>query len=143
MSDALRVINSVTEMEELGSRIGAKLKAGDVILLRGELGAGKTALTRGIGSALGITDVSSPTFVISRIYPGRIPLVHVDAYRLMGSELAAFDDLDLDSRIPRSITVVEWGDGFVERIVDQFITVDIKLGESEEQRIVSIEGIDL
>jgi len=142
MSDALRVINSVTEMEELGSRIGAKLKAGDVILLRGELGAGKTALTRGIGSALGITDVSSPTFVISRIYPGRIPLVHVDAYRLMGSELAAFDDLDLDSRIPRSITVVEWGDGFVERIVDQFITVDIKLGDSEEQRIVSIEGID-
>jgi len=143
MSDALRVINSVEAMEDLGARIGAKLKAGDVILLRGELGAGKTALTRGIGSALGITDVSSPTFVISRIYPGRIPLVHVDAYRLMGSELAAFDDLDLDSRIPRSITVVEWGDGFVERIVDQFITVDIKLGESEEQRIVSIEGIDL
>ena len=143
MSDALRVINSVEAMEDLGARIGAKLKAGDVILLRGELGAGKTALTRGIGSALGITDVSSPTFVISRIYPGRIPLVHVDAYRLMGSELAAFDDLDLDSRIPRSITVVEWGDGFVERIVDQFITVDIKLGDSEEQRIVSIEGIDL
>jgi len=142
MSDALRVINSVEAMEDLGARIGAKLKAGDVILLRGELGAGKTALTRGIGSALGITDVSSPTFVISRIYPGRIPLVHVDAYRLMGSELAAFDDLDLDSRIPRSITVVEWGDGFVERIVDQFITVDIKLGDSEEQRIVSIEGID-
>ena len=143
MSDALRMINSVTEMEELGSRIGAKLKAGDVVLLRGELGAGKTALTRGIGSALGITEVSSPTFVISRIYPGTIPLVHVDAYRLMGSELAAFDDLDLDSRIPRSITVVEWGDGFVERIVDQFITVDIKLGDSGEQRIVSIEGIDL
>ena len=143
MSDALRVINSVEAMEDLGARIGAKLKAGDVILLRGELGAGKTALTRGIGSALGITDVSSPTFVISRIYPGRIPLVHVDAYRLMGSELAAFDDLDLDSRIPRSITVVEWGDGFVERIVDQFITIDIRIGESEEQRIVSIEGIDL
>jgi len=137
-------INSPEEMFELGKKIGSKLVAGDVILLRGELGAGKTALTRGIGSALGIDDVSSPTFVISKIYQGgRLPLIHVDAYRLMGSELAGFDDLDLESRIPASITVVEWGDGFVQRVVDKFITVAISFGNSDSERIVDVEGIEL
>jgi tRNA threonylcarbamoyladenosine biosynthesis protein TsaE len=137
-------INSPEEMFELGKKIGSKLVAGDVILLRGELGAGKTALTRGIGSSLGIDDVSSPTFVISKIYQGRrLPLIHVDAYRLMGSELAGFDDLDLELRIPSSITVVEWGDGFVQRVVDKFITVAISFGNSDSERIVDVEGIEL
>jgi len=137
-------INSPEEMFELGKRIGSKLQAGDVILLRGELGAGKTALTRGIGTSLGIDDVSSPTFVISKIYQGgRVPLIHVDTYRLMGSELAGFDDLDLESRIPTSITVVEWGDGFVQRIADKFITVAISFGKSDSERIVEIEGLEL
>ncbi len=137
-------INSPEEMFELGKRIGSKLQVGDVILLRGELGAGKTALTQGIGTSLGIDDVSSPTFVISKIYQGgRVPLIHVDAYRLMGSELAGFDDLDLESRIPTSITVVEWGDGFVQRIVDKFITVAISFGKSDSERIVEIEGLEL
>jgi tRNA threonylcarbamoyladenosine biosynthesis protein TsaE len=137
-------INSPEEMFELGKKIGSKLVAGDVILMRGELGAGKTALTRGIGSALGIKDVSSPTFVISKIYQGGpLPLIHVDAYRLMGGELAGFDDLDLESRIPTSITVVEWGDGFVQRVVDKFITVAISFGQSDSERIVDVEGIDL
>jgi tRNA threonylcarbamoyladenosine biosynthesis protein TsaE len=137
-------INSPEEMFELGKKIGSKLVAGDVILLRGELGAGKTTLTRGIGSALGIKDVSSPTFLISKIYQGGpLPLIHVDAYRLMGGELAGFDDLDLESRIPTSITVVEWGDGFVQRVVDKFITVAISFGLSDSERIVEIEGIDL
>ena len=127
-------INSPEEMFELGKRIGSKLQAGDVILLRGELGAGKTALTRGIGTSLGIDDVSSPTFVISKIYQGgRVPLIHVDAYRLMGSELAGFDDLDL----------VEWGDGFVQRIADKFITVAISFGKSDSERIVEIESLEL
>ncbi len=137
-------INSPEEMFELGKRIGSKLQAGDVILLRGELGAGKTALTRGIGTSLGIDDVSSPTFVISKIYQGgRVPLIHVDAYRLMGSEFAGFDDLDLESRIPTSITVVEWGDGFVQRIADKFITVAISFGKSDSERIVEIESLEL
>jgi len=137
-------INSPEKMFELGKRIGSKLQAGDVILLRGELGAGKTALTRGIGTSLGIDDVSSPTFVISKIYQGgRVPLIHVDAYRLMGSELAGFDDLDLESRIPTSITVVEWGDGFVQRIADKFITVAISFGKSDSERIVEIESLEL
>ena len=89
------IIDSPEAMESLGVRIGSQLKAGDVILLNGELGAGKTTLVRGIGASLGIAPITSPTFVISKIYTGDIPLVHVDAYRLIGNELALFDDLDL------------------------------------------------
>ena len=118
MSDQVFEVHSVGEMEELGSRVGARLVAGAVLLLRGELGAGKTAFTRGIGKSLGIDDVTSPTFVIAKIHPGAIPLVHVDAYRLLGKEFAVFDDLDLETRIPQSITVIEWGSGFVERLSD-------------------------
>ena len=137
------IIDSPESMVALGARIGTKLKAGDVLLLRGELGAGKTALARGIGVSLGIDGITSPTFVITKIYPGPIPLVHVDAYRLIGQELAAFDDLDLETRIPLSITVIEWGSGFIERLVDSFIEVDIDFTESPNQRSVEIKGLDL
>lgn len=143
MSSAPRLISSVSEMEELGLLIGGKLSAGDVLLLNGELGAGKTALTRGIGRALEIDGVTSPTFVISKIYPGPIPLVHVDAYRLMGQELAVFDDLDLEVRIPQSITVIEWGRGFVERLSDFYIEIDIEFGQESDERIVTVQGLDL
>lgn len=137
------IIDSPESMVALGARIGSKLKAGDVLLLRGELGAGKTALARGIGVALGIDGITSPTFVITKIYPGPIPLVHVDAYRLIGQELAAFDDLDLETRIPLSITVIEWGSGFIERLVDSFIEIDIDFTELPNQRSVEIKGLDL
>ena len=137
------IIDSPESMVALGAKIGSKLKAGDVLLLRGELGAGKTALTRGIGTALGIDGITSPTFVITKIYPGTIPLVHVDAYRLIGQEFAAFDDLDLETRIPLSITVIEWGSGFIERLVDSFIEIDIDFTESPNQRSVEIKGFDL
>ncbi len=130
-------------MEELGYSIGAKLKRGDVLLLKGELGTGKTALTRGIGRALGIDDVTSPTFVISKIHQGRIPLIHVDAYRLIGQEFGVFDDLDLDTRIPQSITVIEWGGGFVERLNAPFIEIDIDFGQALNERIVMIKGLEL
>ncbi len=130
-------------MEELGYNIGAKLKRGDVLLLKGELGAGKTALTRGIGRALGVDDVTSPTFVISKIHQGRIPLLHVDAYRLLGQEFAVFDDLDLDTWIPQSITVIEWGVGFVERLNASYIEIDIDFGQALNERIVTITGIEL
>jgi tRNA threonylcarbamoyladenosine biosynthesis protein TsaE len=143
MSSNSFAIGSVSEMQALGQRIGSHLLAGDVLLLKGELGAGKTALTRGIGESLGLTDISSPTFVISKIHPGKIPFIHVDAYRLRGSEIALFDDLDLESRIPGSITVIEWGSGFVERLVSTFITVNIEFGATETDRIVSITGLDL
>ncbi len=133
-------IKSVEEMHSFGRRVGAQLEAGDLILLSGPLGAGKTALTQGIGRALGIENVTSPTFVISRIHPGKIPLVHVDAYRLQGEATAIFDDLDLESYLDTSITVVEWGEGLADRLADQYLEIKIEFGESDDLRNVSIIG---
>lgn len=130
-------------MKDLGEKVGKKLVAGDVVVLRGELGAGKTTFTQGVGRSMGISKLTSPTFVISKIYPSVIPLVHVDAYRLIGHELAVFDDLDLETRIPQSITIIEWGSGFVERLVDSFIEIDIVFGSNSEERTVDIVGLDL
>jgi tRNA threonylcarbamoyladenosine biosynthesis protein TsaE len=131
-------VNNIAEMYELGASLGKDLKAGDLVLLSGPLGAGKTALTQGIGLALGIENITSPTFVISRIHPGKIPLVHVDAYRLQGDSTAIFDDLDLESYLPTSITVVEWGEGLADRLADQYLEIKIEFGESDDQRLVSI-----
>ena len=125
-------------MHKLGAQIGKQLKPGDLVLLSGPLGAGKTALTQGIGQELGIQNVTSPTFVISRIHQGKIPLVHVDAYRLQGDSTAIFDDLDLESYLPTSVTVVEWGEGLANRLADQYLEIQIEFGESDDQRLVSI-----
>ncbi len=125
-------------MHKLGAQIGKQLKPGDLVLLSGPLGAGKTALTQGIGQALGIQNVTSPTFVISRIHQGKIPLVHVDAYRLQGDSTAIFDDLDLESYLPTSVTVVEWGEGLANRLADQYLEIQIVFGENDDQRLVSI-----
>ena len=133
-------VNSVEEMKALGQNIGEKLRVGDLVLLSGPLGAGKTALTQGIGRALGIENITSPTFVISRIHEGRIRLVHVDAYRLQGEMNAIFDDLDLESYLPSSITVVEWGEGLADRLADQYLEIMIEFGENDDQRLVSIIG---
>ena len=127
-------------MHKLGARIGVQLKAGDLLLLSGPLGAGKTALTQGIGQALGIENITSPTFVISRIHPGKIPLVHVDAYRLQEGSKAIFDDLDLESYLPTSITVVEWGEGLANRLADEFLEIQIEFGVNDEQRLISVIG---
>ena len=124
-------------MHKLGAQIGKQLKPGDLVLLSGPLGAGKTALTQGIGQALGIQNVTSPTFVISRIHQGKIPLVHVDAYRLQGDSTAIFDDLDLESYLPTSVTVVEWGEGLANRLADQYLEIQIEFGENDDQRLVS------
>ena len=125
-------------MHKLGAQIGKQLKPGDLVLLSGPLGAGKTALTQGIGQALGIQNVTSPTFVISRIHQGKIPLVHVDAYRLQGDSTAIFDDLDLESYLPTSVTVVEWGEGLATRLADQYLEIQIEFGANDDQRLVSI-----
>lgn len=127
-------------MHDLGARIGKALTPGDLVLLSGPLGAGKTALTQGIGKALGIENITSPTFVISRIHPGKIRLVHVDAFRLQGDSTAIFDDLDLESYLPTSITVVEWGEGLADRLAEQYLEIQIEFGENDEQRLVSIVG---
>ena len=133
-------VNSLAEMHKLGARIGVQLKDGDLLLLSGPLGAGKTALTQGIGQALGIENITSPTFVISRIHPGKIPLVHVDAYRLQEGSTAIFDDLDLESYLPTSITVVEWGEGLANRLADEFLEIQIEFGVNDEQRLISVIG---
>lgn len=133
-------VNNLAEMHKLGAQIGVQLKAGDLLLLSGPLGAGKTALTQGIGQALGIENITSPTFVISRIHPGKIPLVHVDAYRLQEGSTAIFDDLDLESYLPTSITVVEWGEGLANRLADEFLEIQIEFGVKDDQRLISVIG---
>ncbi|WP_336659169.1 tRNA (adenosine(37)-N6)-threonylcarbamoyltransferase complex ATPase subunit type 1 TsaE [Leucobacter sp. USHLN153] len=116
-------------MGELGERLGRVLRAGDLVILTGPLGAGKTTLTRGIGAGLGVRGpVQSPTFVLARTHPslvGGAPLVHVDAYRLGGSE--ELDDLDLD--FEGSVVVAEWGAGIVETRSDWLeITIERPIG---------------
>lgn len=136
----MAVVRSPEAMKELGRHIGENLHAGDLILLKGDLGAGKTALTQGIGAALGIVDITSPTFVISRIHHGKETLVHVDAYRLVGEPLAFFDDLDLDSHLQSSIIVIEWGESFVERLADSYLEISIEYGSGDNDRVVSSRG---
>ena len=125
-------------MHDLGVQLGKKLKAGDLLLLSGPLGSGKTALTQGIGEALGFKNITSPTFVISKIYRGTPNLIHVDAYRLQGQGTAIFDDLDLESYLPSSVTVVEWGAGLVDRIADKYLEIKLDHGESESVRTLEL-----
>ena len=125
-------------MHQLGAKIGVKLKSGDVVVLTGELGSGKTTLTQGIGSAFGVASVTSPTFVISRVHKGEPNFIHVDAYRLIGSDLNAFSDLDFESYLKNSVFVIEWGSDFVNTLTDQFLEIVIKQGETENSRIVSV-----
>ncbi|MCW2713300.1 MAG: tRNA ((37)-N6)-threonylcarbamoyltransferase complex ATPase TsaE [Frankiales bacterium] len=114
-------LDGVSATRSLGERLAATLRPGDLVVLSGPLGAGKTALAQGIGAGLGVTGaVTSPTFVLARVHRGPVPLVHVDAYRLRGDGSAGggadldLDDLELDEWLPDSVTVVEWGEGVVE-----------------------------
>ncbi|HZG93429.1 MAG TPA: tRNA (adenosine(37)-N6)-threonylcarbamoyltransferase complex ATPase subunit type 1 TsaE [Mycobacteriales bacterium] len=127
-------------MRELGVRLAGLLDAGDLVVLTGSLGAGKTVLTQGIGAGLGVDGtVTSPTFVISRVHRGgRVPLVHVDAYRIGG--LAEVDDLDLDTSVGDSVTVVEWGAGLVEDLADARLEVDIQRPVDGDVRTVTISA---
>jgi len=129
------------EMFAFGAKLGSQLKAGDLILITGPLGAGKTLLTQGIGSALGISGITSPTFVISRVHQGTVPLIHVDAYRLLidGQANLYLDDLDLDSALPGSVTVIEWGGAEAARLSED--RLEISIDRSEEVRQVSAVGV--
>jgi tRNA threonylcarbamoyladenosine biosynthesis protein TsaE len=137
----MKNIASATEMHELGSRIGEQLKPGDLILLNGDLGAGKTVLVQGIAQSLGIEGVTSPTFVISKSYRGSLPLIHVDVYRLLDSGKAALflDDLDLDSDRENSVTVIEWGGAESARLSDE--RLEITIDRSDEVRKVSFNCV--
>jgi tRNA threonylcarbamoyladenosine biosynthesis protein TsaE len=124
------VLPAVEDTRALGAALAPLLRAGDLVVLVGPLGAGKTALAQGIGEALGVREpVTSPTFVIARVHRGgRLPLVHVDAYRLGGA--ADVDDLDLDVTVASSVTVVEWGQGLVEQLTDEHL--EIRLDRRED-----------
>jgi len=119
------VLPTVADTQELGRRLAELLRPGDLVVLAGPLGAGKTALTQGIGAGLGVRGpVTSPTFVLARVHrDGRVPLVHVDAYRLSG--MADVDDLDLDATTDEAVTVVEWGHGLVEQLADEHLVVEL------------------
>ena len=134
-------ITTPEEMFALGKRIGGHVRGGDLILLNGPLGAGKTLLVQGIGAALGFSDVTSPTFVISRTHKGPLPLIHVDVYRLLeGDRAAAFlDDLDLDSAADSAVTVIEWGGQESARLSDE--RLEITIDRSGETREVSINPV--
>jgi tRNA threonylcarbamoyladenosine biosynthesis protein TsaE len=126
-------------MHQLGLRISAHLRAGDLLLVNGPLGAGKTVLAQGVGEGLGVTGVTSPTFVISRVHKAAIPFIHVDAYRLVDSENPNLylDDLDLD--IANSITLIEWGGAESARLSED--RLEITIDRSNEERTVEIKAV--
>ena len=129
------------DTERLGRKLGARLRAGDLVVLSGPLGAGKTVLARGIGVGLGVQGpVTSPTFVIAREHPAGprgVPLVHVDAYRLDG--LDELDDLDLDTDLVDAAVVVEWGEGLAERLAQEHLLVRLDRRD-DDVRVATLDG---
>jgi tRNA threonylcarbamoyladenosine biosynthesis protein TsaE len=128
-------------MHQLGAQIGKQLKSGDVVVLTGELGAGKTVLTQGIGSVFGLENVTSPTFVISRIHKGKPNFIHIDAYRLLDTGVSAFADLDFESYLSNSVFVIEWGKDFVTQLSDQYLDIKISSTTDESERVLEITGV--
>ena len=135
---------TVDDTRTFGRRLAGLLRAGDLVILDGPLGAGKTALVQGIGAGLGVRgEITSPTFVIARVHRpdparwGRVTLVHVDAYRI--GSMAEVDDLDLDASLEDAVTVVEWGEGKVEQLTDAHLIVHLERRE-DDTRLVTLTG---
>ena len=137
-------VHSPQEMQELGRALARLLRPGDLVMLTGELGAGKTTLTRGLGEGLGVRGaVTSPTFVIARVHPSLDagpPLVHVDAYRL--GSFAEVEDLDLEASLEEAVTVVEWGEGKAEGLAPDRLEVVLRRARGGESRPASGGGAD-
>jgi tRNA threonylcarbamoyladenosine biosynthesis protein TsaE len=136
---------TASDTQAFGRRLAGLLRAGDLVILAGPLGAGKTALAQGIGAGLSVRGaVTSPTFVIARVHQpdrpngGQLPLVHVDAYRLAG--MAEVDDLDLEASLDEAVTVVEWGEGKVEQLSDTHLLIRLRR-EEDDQRTVELIGV--
>jgi len=133
-------------MRDLGRELAARLRAGDLVILTGPLGAGKTTLVQGIGAGLNVRGpVTSPTFVIARVHPvlagsGRSgpSLVHADAYRL--GSVSELDDLDLDLDVDRAVTVVEWGEGLAEGLAEDRLEISIRPDPDSDVRTVRLTG---
>jgi tRNA threonylcarbamoyladenosine biosynthesis protein TsaE len=132
-------IATADQMHQLGEKLSTQLRAGDLVLVNGPLGAGKTVLAQGVGAGLGITGITSPTFVISRVHKAAVPFIHVDAYRLVDSENPNLylDDLDLD--IAGSITLIEWGGAESARLSED--RLEITIDRSDDVRKVEIRPV--
>jgi tRNA threonylcarbamoyladenosine biosynthesis protein TsaE len=137
------VLPGVDDTRALGRVLGGLLRAGDLVVLTGGLGAGKTTLTQGLGDGLGVRGpVTSPTFVIARVHPSTVrgpALVHVDAYRLAGA--LELDDLDLDASVDDSVTVVEWGHGLAEDLSEDRLEVVLDVDPTTEVRVATVTGV--
>ena len=142
MANGVRIVlPTAADTRALGGRLARVLRAGDLVVLDGPLGAGKTVMVQGIGAGLGVKGtVVSPTFVIARVHrpltDATLPLVHVDAYRL--GSLAEVDDLDLDVSVSDAVTVVEWGSGKVERLTDAHLEIRLERAEQDETRTAAL-----
>ena len=132
-------VPTAEDMHQLGVNLSAHLRAGDLVLVNGPLGAGKTVLAQGVGAGLGITGITSPTFVISRVHKAAVAFIHVDAYRLVDSENPNLylDDLDLD--IAGSITLIEWGGAESARLSED--RLEITIDRSDDARKVEITAV--
>ncbi|MGI5485863.1 tRNA (adenosine(37)-N6)-threonylcarbamoyltransferase complex ATPase subunit type 1 TsaE [Microtetraspora malaysiensis] len=139
----MRTVRTTEETRALGAEIAEVLRPGDLVVLTGPLGAGKTTLVQGIGEGLKVRGpITSPTFVIARVHPslsGGPALVHVDAYRIGGA--LEVDDLDLDASLEDSVTVVEWGEGLVEGLAEDRLEVLIERDAEGEDRRVRLRGV--
>ena len=131
---------TVEDTRAFGARLGSLLRAGDLVVLTGPLGAGKTVLVQGIGAGLHVRGTGvSPTFVIARVHRGPLPLVHVDAYRL--GSLDEVDDLDLDVDAADAVTVVEWGAGLVEQLADDRLEIMIERADESDVRTIALRPV--
>lgn len=142
---AATVLPEVDDTRDFGRRLSSILRAGDLVVLTGPLGAGKTALAQGVGAGLNVVGaVTSPTFVIARVHkpsaPDGVPLVHVDAYRLgsVADPRAEVDDLDLDASLDDSVTLVEWGEGMVEQLSDSYLEVRIDRRDDDTREVILV-----
>jgi len=133
-------ISTEAQLHLFGEKLAAHLQIGDLIILEGPLGAGKTRLSQSIGKGLLVkSEITSPTFVIAKNYLGRTPFIHADAYRLLDSPIGGLQDLDLD--VENSVTVVEWGKNFAEQLNDQYLLITISIvDDSKRQLAISSVG---
>jgi len=133
-------ISTEAQMQQFGLKLATNLQIGDLIILEGPLGAGKTRLAQSIGKGLSVkSEITSPTFVIAKNYQGRTPFIHADAYRLLDSPIGGLQDLDLDTE--NSITVVEWGSDFAAQLNDQYLLITISIvDDSKRQLAISSVG---
>ncbi|WP_134322748.1 tRNA (adenosine(37)-N6)-threonylcarbamoyltransferase complex ATPase subunit type 1 TsaE [Cumulibacter soli] len=135
------VAETAADLQQFAAQVAAQLRPGDLVLLSGPLGAGKTTFAQGVGAALGVRErLTSPTFVIAREHRGRVPVVHVDAYRLSG--LDELEDLDLESELDEAVVLVEWGQGMAEVLAEGYLMVDIdRESGAGESRVVQLSAV--